>query len=76
MSDGDIPFRAEYAKSGRSRCVGRLCCNPIRKGTLRMAEMVQVRYVTNLAVSLTIPLEAVITPPHTKELIAKLTLKP
>jgi hypothetical protein len=39
MSD-DLPYRAEYAKSGRASCKG--CRNPIAKETLRLAVMVQV----------------------------------
>uniref|UniRef100_A0A2Z5U1X2 Poly [ADP-ribose] polymerase n=1 Tax=Reticulitermes speratus TaxID=60591 RepID=A0A2Z5U1X2_9NEOP len=38
MSD-DLPYRAEYAKSGRASCKG--CKNPIAKDTLRLAVMVQ-----------------------------------
>ena len=40
MSD-DLPFRAEYAKSGRAACKG--CKNKIDKDELRLAAMVQVR---------------------------------
>lgn len=36
----DLPFKAEYAKSGRAACKG--CKNNIEKGTLRLAAMVQV----------------------------------
>ena len=39
MSD-DLPYRAEYAKSGRASYKG--CRNPITKETLRFAIMVQV----------------------------------
>ena len=39
MSD-DLPYRAEYAKSGRASCKG--CRNPIAKESLRLAVMVQV----------------------------------
>jgi hypothetical protein len=39
MSD-DLPYRAEYAKSGRASCKG--CKSPIAKDTLRLAVMVQV----------------------------------
>ncbi|XP_065202113.1 poly [ADP-ribose] polymerase [Planococcus citri] len=35
----DLPFRAEYAKSGRAACKG--CKTPISKDTLRLAVMVQ-----------------------------------
>ena len=43
MSDDvvDLPFRAEYAKSGRAAC--KLCKEKIDKGVLRLAIMVQVR---------------------------------
>ena len=37
----DLPFRAEYAKSGRAAC--KACKNKIDKGELRLAVMVQVR---------------------------------
>jgi poly [ADP-ribose] polymerase len=40
MSD-DLPYAAEYAKSGRASCKG--CKSPIAKDTLRLAVMVQVR---------------------------------
>lgn len=35
----DLPYRAEYAKSGRAGC--KLCKGNIGQGTLRMAAMVQ-----------------------------------
>lgn len=38
----DLPYRAEYAKSGRAACRG--CKSPIAKDTLRLAVMVQVRF--------------------------------
>ena len=43
MSDDvvDLPFRAEYAKSGRAAC--KQCKEKIDKGVLRLAIMVQVR---------------------------------
>jgi hypothetical protein len=41
MSD-DLPYRAEYAKSGRASCKG--CKSPIAKDTLRLAVMVQVEH--------------------------------
>lgn len=37
----DLPFKAEYAKSGRAGCKG--CKSTIEKGSLRLAAMVQVR---------------------------------
>lgn len=37
---GELPFRAEYAKSGRAKCKG--CKEPIMQSTLRIAAMVQV----------------------------------
>ena len=39
MSD-DLPYRAEYAKSGRASCKG--CKTSIAKDSLRLAVMVQV----------------------------------
>lgn len=36
----DLPFKAEYAKSGRAGCKG--CKSNIEKGSLRIAAMVQV----------------------------------
>ena len=36
----DLPYRAEYAKSGRAACKG--CKEKIDKGELRLAVMVQV----------------------------------
>ena len=41
----DFPYRAEYAKSGRSSCRG--CKSTIGQGTLRLAVMVQVTIVVN-----------------------------
>ena len=45
MSDDvvDLPFRAEYAKSGRAAC--KMCKEKIDKGVLRLAIMVQVRFL-------------------------------
>ena len=40
MAD-DLPYKAEYAKSGRSSC--KLCRSNIDKDSLRVAKMVQVR---------------------------------
>ncbi|XP_072398728.1 poly [ADP-ribose] polymerase [Diabrotica undecimpunctata] len=39
MSKTDLPYLAEYAKSGRASCKG--CRSPIGQGTLRLAVMVQ-----------------------------------
>lgn len=39
MAD-ELPYKAEYAKSGRAACKG--CKTPISKDTLRLAVMVQV----------------------------------
>lgn len=39
FSQIDLPWRAEYAKSGRSSCKG--CKSNIAKDELRMAAMVQ-----------------------------------
>lgn len=35
----DLPYRAEYAKSGRAGC--KYCKSPIAQGSLRLAAMVQ-----------------------------------
>lgn len=40
MDGEDLPFKVEYAKSGRASCRG--CKQPIAKDTLRLAVMVQV----------------------------------
>lgn len=40
MSDRELPFKAEYAKSGRAGC--KACKNPIAKDSVRLAVMVQV----------------------------------
>lgn len=39
MAD-QLPYRAEYAKSGRASC--KACRTPIEKDSLRLAAMVQV----------------------------------
>ena len=39
-SELDLPYRGEYAKSGRSSC--KACKINIEKGELRLAAMVQV----------------------------------
>lgn len=36
----DLPYKAEYAKSGRAGCKG--CKSTIGQGSLRLAVMVQV----------------------------------
>ena len=38
--EDQLPYRAEYAKTGRAKC--KACKNPIIKGELRCAAMVQV----------------------------------
>ena len=40
MSELDLPYRSEYAKSGRSSC--KACKTSIGKAELRLAAMVQV----------------------------------
>ena len=39
----DLPYRGEYAKSGRAAC--KMCKDKIDKGELRLAAMVQVSYI-------------------------------
>ena len=39
---GDLPYRSEYAKSGRASC--KTCKAKIDKGELRLAAMVQVSF--------------------------------
>ena len=46
----DLPFRAEYAKSGRAAC--KMCKEKIEKGELRLAVMVQVRLKDYIEISL------------------------
>ena len=46
MASFDLPYRAEYAKSGRASC--KSCKGLISKDTLRMAQMVQVLCITQL----------------------------
>ena len=46
----DLPFRGEYAKSGRAAC--KMCKEKIEKGELRLAVMVQVRLKDNIEISL------------------------
>lgn len=41
VGDVELPYAAEYAKSGRANCKG--CKTPIPKDALRLAAMVQVR---------------------------------
>lgn len=41
MNKIDLPFVAEYAKSGRASC--KICKQKIGEGSLRMGVMVQVR---------------------------------
>ena len=40
ISERDLPYRSEYAKSGRSSC--KACKTSIGKAELRLAAMVQV----------------------------------
>ena len=40
MTEIELPFRSEYAKSGRSSC--KACKTSIEKAQLRLAAMVQV----------------------------------
>jgi len=40
MASQELPYRAEYAKSGRASC--KSCKGLISKDVLRMAQMVQV----------------------------------
>ena len=42
----DLPFQAEYAKSGRAGCKGCKC--NIGKDSLRIAKMVQVIYIKSI----------------------------
>ena len=42
-SDVQLPYKSEYAKSGRSSC--KKCKNKIDQAELRMAVMVQVRMI-------------------------------
>ena len=51
-NQNDLPYRSEYAKSGRAKCKG--CKVEIPKGDLRLASMTQVfkidpRYISNYA---------------------------
>ena len=39
-NQNDLPYRSEYAKSGRAKCKG--CKVEIPKGDLRLASMTQV----------------------------------
>ena len=41
ISELDLPYRSEYAKSGRSSC--KACKTSIGKAELRLAAMVQVK---------------------------------
>lgn len=43
MSTEDLPYRAEYAKSGRASCRG--CKSTIEKDVLRLAVMIQVPHI-------------------------------
>ena len=51
-NQNDLPYRSEYAKSGRAKCKG--CKVEIPKGDLRLASMTQVlkidpSYISNYA---------------------------
>ena len=41
----DLPYRAEYAKSGRAKCKG--CKAEIPKGDCRLASLTQVNFYLN-----------------------------
>lgn len=41
--EADLPYKSEYAKSGRAGCKG--CKMPIAKDSLRIARMVQVGFL-------------------------------
>ena len=43
MTEVELPYRSEYAKSGRSSC--KACKTTIEKASLRVAAMVQVMRV-------------------------------
>lgn len=42
----DLPYQAEYAKSGRAACKG--CKEKIDQGSLRIAVMVQVSIIDKI----------------------------
>ncbi len=42
MAEPVLPFRAEYAKSGRAKC--KTCARPIAEQTLRIARVVKSRH--------------------------------
>lgn len=46
--EADLPYKSEYAKTGRAGCKG--CKMPIAKDSLRIARMVQVCMVSILSV--------------------------
>lgn len=45
MTDRDLSYKVEYAKSGRSTC--KACNNKIDEGTVRIAVLVQVSTIDN-----------------------------
>ena len=51
MTEVELPFRSEYAKSGRSSC--KACKTNIEKAQLRLAAMVQVilRYIHPISIN-------------------------
>ena len=52
MTEVELPFRSEYAKSGRSSC--KACKTNIEKAQLRLAAMVQVilKYIYTISINL------------------------
>ena len=52
MTEVELPFRSEYAKSGRSSC--KACKTNIEKAQLRLAAMVQVilKYIHTISINL------------------------
>lgn len=58
----DLPYKAEYAKSGRASCKG--CKSAIGQGTLRLAVMVQVSYIMIFILKSKSPLSSFQSPFH------------
>lgn len=46
MTDRDLSYKVEYAKSGRSTC--KACNNKIDEGTVRIAVLVQVSTIDKI----------------------------